>query len=167
MQITFRPGGSADADALAEIYRDAVRTTGAEFYDPEQIAVWAEFPATMEDFPAELDRGVTLVAEADGVPVAFGQLDPWDRIAFLYCRGSHGRQGICTRIYRELQHAAAAAGTSHLLTEASRASRPLFERLGFRVTKREEVERNGTLFERFRMRKELAQGLDAIGSSSS
>jgi hypothetical protein len=42
------------------------------------------------------------------------------------------------------------------VTEASRASRPLFEKLGFHMRRREAVERGGEVFERFRMRKRLA-----------
>lgn len=144
-----------DAEALAGIYRDAVRGIGPGAYTPEQIAAWALYPDSMEEFRERMSRGLTLIAEADGRPVAFGQLDPDDHLAFLYCATAHCRRGIGSAIYRRLEAHAATKGVRELHTEASRISRPLFERHGYVVADIEHVVRFGVEFERFRMRKAL------------
>lgn len=156
MSIIFRQGGANDAEALADVYRDAVRTTGANFYNSAQIEIWAEYPASMGNFAEELSCGLVIIAEEAGAAVAFGQLDPRHRIAFLYCRGSHARRGIASKILRDLESAALAQRRRWLVTEASRASRELFLKFGFRISRREQVEKDGEIFERFRMRKRLA-----------
>jgi putative acetyltransferase len=98
------------------------------------------------------------VAEEDGRAVAFGQLDPVDHIEFLYCRASHARRGIASRIHRDLEAVAHATGAASLRTEASRVSRAFFEASGYHVEVIERVERCGEILERFRMAKDLGRG---------
>jgi putative acetyltransferase len=151
----LRPYETADLAAIVEIYRDAVRSIGPQAYDTRQIAVWSRFPEDPAGFGAGLSEGVTLVAEVDGVPAAFGQLRPADHIQFLYCRGRYARRGLATALLRALQWEADASGARHLTTDASRLSQPLFAREGFVVESAEVVERLGVSFERFRMIKTL------------
>lgn len=155
--ISLRPFASDDVVELVDIYRDAIRCSGPGFYSPEQIAVWSRYPEDMAEFQTRLSAGTTMVAVDDGVPVAFGQLDPADHIALLYCRGSHVRRGLATQIYQALEARAVELGQVTLDTAASRVSRPLFEKLGMRVIEREEVVRHGIVFERFRMAKLLVE----------
>jgi putative acetyltransferase len=100
-------------------YRDAVRSIGSEAYTPEQVAAWAEYPIDIEEFRARLSRGYTLIAEEDGRMIAFGQLDPVDHIAFLYCRGADGRRGIGTAIYGALEAHALGHGVHMISVDAS------------------------------------------------
>jgi len=143
-----------DAARLAEIYRDAVRTIGPQAYDAKQIDAWASYPESIGEFRDRLSRGLTLVKEVDGEIVAFGQLDPADHIAFLYCCGKQSRKGIASEIYRALEQHAISQGVSELETDASRISRPFFEKHCYRVIEIEQAVRLGLQFERFRMRKE-------------
>jgi putative acetyltransferase len=147
-----------DANVLVEIYRDAVLNLGAKSYSEEQVQVWVSYPEELEEFCGRLVRGRTVVAEAGGNPVAFGQLDPVDHIAFLYCRGAWSRRGVASAIYQDLEKHAGAQHVSALRVEASRISKPFFERHGFEVVEVENVIRHGVEFERFRMRKNIPSG---------
>jgi len=155
--VNFRLCRADDAPAIAAIYRDAVLGTGPAMYDPAQVAAWATYPDDLADFAAQLATGFTIVAVAtdSGQPVAFGQLDPADIVSFLYCLPDYSRQGIGTAIYQQLENEARRCGQARLETDASRISRPLFEKHGFQVTSSEEVFRSGTRIERFHMWKQL------------
>ena len=142
-----------DAEVLAEVYRDAVRVIGPQAYTPEQVAAWARYPDDLEEFRSRMSRGLTLVAEERDRVVAFGQIEPDDRLAFLYCRGCVSRKGIGSQLYRALEAHAFAKGVSGIHTEASRISRPFFEKHGYAVLEIEHVVRYGVEFERFRMSK--------------
>ncbi|MGF1678853.1 MAG: GNAT family N-acetyltransferase [Candidatus Methylacidiphilales bacterium] len=142
-----------DAERLAAVYRDAVRSIGPQAYSPHQVEVWAAYPEDIEEFRGRLSRGHTLVAEIDGEVVAFGQIEPSDHIAFLYCVGRESRKGICSEILHVLEQYAHSHGVSELDTDASRISRPFFEKHGFCVIEVEHVVRLGVNFERFRMKK--------------
>jgi putative acetyltransferase len=144
-----------DAEALAGVYRDSVLGLGWQGYSAEHLLAWASFVDDVEDFRIRLAKGFTWVAEVDEVPVAFGQLEPSDHVAFLYCVGEVARQGIATALYEKLEETARECDESLLHTEASRISRPFFEKMGFEVVAPEWVERAGLRFERFHMRKRL------------
>jgi len=140
-----------DAEALADVYRDSVRTIGPQAYAKEQVDAWAVYPEDIEEFRSRLSRGLTLVAIEDNQIVGFGQLEPDDHLAFLYCSGRYSRKGIGATIYRALEAHALTNGTFQIHTEASRISRPFFEKHGFSVVEVERVIRFGIEFERFRM----------------
>lgn len=158
--INYRAYQAPDAPAIAAIYRDAVLGIGPAAYDPAQVAAWATYPEDLADFAEQLATGHTIVAVAAGQPVAFGQLDPADIISFLYCSPDYSRQGIATAIYQQLEDEARRCGQTRLETDASRISRPLFEKHRFEVTSSEQILRSGTRIERFHMCKQLVP-LDA------
>ncbi len=157
----FKP---KDAESLADVYRDAVRTIGSQAYTEQQVSVWALYPDDIE-FRARLSLGVTVVAEEEGRVVAFGQLEPDDHLAFIYCLGSHCRRGIASAIYRELEAHAFQKGVVRIHTEASRISRPFFSNHGYEIIEVETASRFGVEFERFRMAKEIPSEMSEMATS--
>jgi putative acetyltransferase len=151
----LRPYVVEDYEAVAEVYRDAVETLTGSMYSKEQVVMWASYPTSGEDFRERLARGGVTVALVDQAVAAFGQLEPHDHIAFLYCKGAFARRGLASAIYAEMEARAESAGANALRTEASRISRVFFERHGFVVTEVEQSVRLGVTFERFRMQKIL------------
>ena len=151
----LRPYADDDYAAVANVYRDAVEALTRSAYNEQQVRMWASYPASGTDFEERLARGGVIVADAESVVVAFGQLEPSDHVAFLYCKGAFARRGLASAIYAKMEARAEAAGAKELRTEASRISRVFFERHGFAVTEVEQSVRLGVTFERFRMRKEL------------
>ena len=129
---------------------------GPVAYTSEQVEMWAKYPEDMEEFRTRLSRGVTLIAEENSEIVAFGQLEPDDHLAFLYCAGRRCRNGIGSEIYRALEAEALRRGVKHISTDASRISRPFFIKHGYSVVEVERVVRSGIEFERFRMLRQLA-----------
>ncbi len=153
--MTLRPYDRPDAEALAQVYRDAANIIGRQAYDADQVRVWALYPDDIEEFRSRLARGLTLVALADNATVAFGQLEPDDHIAFIYCASAYARRGIASAIYDRLEAHALTRGVTILTTDASRISRPFFEEKGFKVIEIEHAIRLGVPFERFRMSKPI------------
>ncbi len=144
-----------DAPALARIFRAAIHSTATGVYPPETLAAWAAAAGDEAAFASRLARGITRVAHEDEAPIAFGQLDPGDRIAMLYTAPASTRHGWASAICNELESIARTAGTTCLYTEASRAARKFFEKRGFESLCVERVERAGVIIERYRMRRIL------------
>ena len=155
MQMTLRSFTPGDAEALADVYRDAVRGIGPQAYSGVQVAAWALYPDDLEEFRLRMSRGLTLVAEEGARLIAFGQLEPDDHLSFLYCSSTHARRGIASVIYSALESHAVARGVAEIRAEASRISRPFFESKGYAVIGIERVIRHEMEFERFRMLKKL------------
>ncbi|MBE9167613.1 GNAT family N-acetyltransferase [Pleurocapsales cyanobacterium LEGE 06147] len=151
--MLLRPYQVSDAEILAAIYRDAVTGIGASAYDAQQIAVWSLYPEDIEEFRQLLGCGLTLVAVENSRAVAFGQLNPPDRLAYLYTASNFARLGYGTAIYQRLEAYAREQGIKRLHTEASRISKHLFLKMGFCIVERELAVRHGVEFERFKMEK--------------
>lgn len=140
------------------MYADAVISQAAALYSAEQVAAWAGHVQRPDGFRALLLRGHGVVScqAGDGAVIeAFGLLDPADRLALLYCRGRSCRQGRATALLRALESHAFHNGQRQLRTEASQLSRPLLERLGWRVEAEETAFYAGVAFQRWRMQKSL------------
>ena len=144
-----------DAEAIAQVYRRSVTETAIGKYTPEEVEVWASYADEVEEIRYRLAEGLTLVTEAGGGIVAFGQLKPIDHISFLYTLKEYSRMGIATGIYNRLEEHAVTKGAERLTTDASRISRPLFERLGFKLECPVVEVRKGVGLECFKMSKEL------------
>ena len=144
-----------DAEGIAGIYEKSVREIAIEKYTPEEVEVWASYADEIEEIRHRLAEGLTLVAESGDKPVAFGQLKPVDHIAFLYTIKEYSRMGIATEIFKRLEDHAVVRGAEFLTTDASRISKPLFERLGFRLECPVLEKRKGVELECFKMKKEL------------
>lgn len=154
----LRPLRPDDLAQAIEVYRDAVLTQTAGLYSAAQIEAWAAHAGRSEAFRLSLLRGHGLASGAENDEQqleAFAVLNPADRLALLYCRGRSCRQGRSTALLRALEAHARGQGVSRLRTEASRLSRPLLERLGWRIEAEEEVRFAGERFRRWRMIRDL------------
>lgn len=154
----LRPLVPADLTQLAELYRDSVLSQAPGLYSDRQIQAWAHHAGGGSALAKALARGVGLASCADsgGQSIeAFALLDPIDRLSLLYCRGRSSRQGRATALLAALEQQARASGCRRLRTEASQLSRPLLERLGWRLEAEEEVLFAGVPFRRWRMIRDL------------
>lgn len=155
MNMQIRTYRENDCDRLIEIYRAAALQLGRQAYTDEQVRAWAAYPEDSQEFRRTLLQGLTLCAMENDTPVAFGQLNPADHIAFLYCHPRFARRGFASALLQKLEAEARRQQVPRIRTEASAVSRPLFEKSGFRVTAEERPVRHGIEFLRYRMEKTL------------
>lgn len=144
-----------DAAALAALFRGAIQTLAAPHYDAAQRAAWASVADDLDAFGARLARGVTLIAEHAGEPVAFGQLFPCDHVEMLYVAPGWTRQGLASALIARFEALAREAQASTLDTDASALARPVFERAGFSLVAEEHVRRGSVSLPRFHLCKPL------------
>jgi len=153
LPFEIRPYRDSDAGALARVFREAVLVTAADHYDADQRQAWsaaADDPA----FPADLARGLTMVAEWQQETAGFAQLVD-DRITLIYVHPDTARLGIATLLYQHLEDEARIQGRERLVTEASQVAHDFFLFLGFQPEAEETVKRDGVALSRWRMHKSL------------
>ncbi len=155
MSVRTRRVTAEDTVALAAVYRDAVMKLGRRKYNEAQLRVWAEFADDLKVFRHMLSAGVSLCIEVDDTPVAFGQLNPDDYVALLYCHSGHVGKGYASAILRELERYAREQGIVRIQVKASFVARPFFEHHGYVVTEEECVTRSGVELSRYSMEKTL------------
>ena len=148
---------SNDIDAVAQIYSQAASKLGQEYYSPEQLAMWADYPRRhFAEFEQLISQGHTLVAvDHINQPIAFGQLHPNNHLTLLYVLPEYSRRGIGKQIYTALEAIALDKGEKILSVTASKVSKELFIQLGFELIEKEVSLRNNIPFERYNMVKML------------
>lgn len=153
LPFEIRPYRDSDAAALARVFREAILVTAADHYDADQRRAWsaaADDPA----FPADLAKGLTMVAEWQQETAGFAQLVD-DRITLIYVHPDTARLGIATLLYQHLEDEARIQGREQLVTEASQVAHDFFLFLGFQPDAEETVQRDGVALTRWRMHKPL------------
>lgn len=143
----FRTG---DRDGCAAVFRAAVLTGAAGFYDTAQRRVWAE-GARGDGFSTRLADQVTIVAEAGGVLRGFMSLRADGCLDLAYVHPGEMGRGLAARLLDEIIRAARTMGLSRLTTEASHPARRFFLKHGWREDAAQSVERAGVTLENFRM----------------
>jgi putative acetyltransferase len=153
----IRPYRESDFATVVLLFTESVRHLACEHYDATQLAAWAPRPADLNSWAVRLAGLRTLLAEVNMNVAGFISYERNGHIDLLYVSPLHSRQGIAPALYRDAEAALYSEGISDFVTEASKTARPFFERHGFRVTEEQNVELCGVAFQRYVMRKAIAQ----------
>ena len=124
----FRLGEEA---SLFEIYHSAIHLVACRDYTAEQVNAWA--PADLErDLWVNRIRGINpFVAEIDGRPVGYADVQRSGYIDHFFVSGWHPRQGVGSALMNFIESEAAYMGVAELTSDVSRTAQPFFERFGF------------------------------------
>lgn len=152
--VTLRAATAQDLPTLSSLFAASVAALATEHYDADARRAWAAF-AREDGFAGFVLDADTLVALRDGAIAGFAGLRSDGHVVSLYVAPEAARRGVARALLEALLERARAAGHLRLTTDASAVSRPVFERLGFRVVDEERVLRNGVVFVRHRMQCDL------------
>lgn len=145
----------SDARPCHAVFREAVHQGAAAFYTEGQRAAWAPQPTMPDAWPDRLADQITHVAEgADGIE-GFFTLNHDGHLDLAYVRPRVMGTGLAARLYQACLNDPQAAEIERLYTEASHLSKRFFEKQGWTVIARQEVERFGVMIPNFRMEKRL------------
>jgi putative acetyltransferase len=155
--ITLRPYQPDDAPALLALFRDTIRRVNSRDYSPEQIAAWASDDIESTRWSGRFAGRFVPVAEEDGRPVGFAELETTGHIDRVYVSADHQRRGIGRLLLAAVIDEARQVGLARLFTEASITARPFFEAQGFAVHAPQVVTCRGVEFVNYRMERVLAE----------
>ena len=143
----MRPADEDDLPALRRIYAAAVTSIGPADYTAKQVAVWRAFADAPEfsEFVLAVD---SYVAEVGSDTVGFCGVSKAGHVASLYVDPVHTSRGIATQLLEWVLARHPAPTSGRYFAEASRFSRRVFERCGFREFGRDRIVRGGVEFER-------------------
>jgi formylmethanofuran dehydrogenase subunit C len=144
----YRP---ADAPALLDVFRAAIRRTASADYNADQLRAWASLDADTPDWAARFENRLVRVAEVAGEPVGFAELEADGHIDRVYVSPDHPRRGIGRALLNELLAEAKRHGLRRVWVEVSLTARPFFEALGFTLLAPQVIPCRGEKFVIFRM----------------
>ena len=135
---------------MAKLFYDTVHSVNAADYEPRQLVAWADGQVDLEAWDASFRAHRTLVAEEKGELIGFGDITADGYLDRLYVHRLHQRRGVATALCDRLEQLA----DGPIVTHASITARPFFEKRGYRVVRRQQVERRGVLLTNFVMEKQ-------------
>lgn len=150
----LRPFRVGDIPRMAELFKNTVRTVNSADYSAEQTAAWTA-DVDLTQWSARYAASFTVVCEADGALLGFGNLTPDGTIDMLYVNADFIRCGIGSEILAALTEHAHRCGLSALQTFASLTAKPFFDAQGWHIVRRNAVTKHGVVLENFLMRREL------------
>jgi len=142
----YRP---SDCGELAKLFYDTVHTVNANDYTKEQLDAWADGQIDLEQWNRSFLAHDSVVVVCGPVLAGFGDMTASGYLDRLYVHRDYQRRGVAAAICDRLERAV--RGT--IVTHASITARPFFEKRGYRVTEKRQVERRGVLLTNFVMEK--------------
>ena len=141
---------SSDCKEVAELFYNTVHIINAKDYTKEQLDVWVTQEVDLEKWNQSLQGHYSVVAVDNEIIVGFGDIDKDGYLDRLYVHADYQRKGIATAICKQLEQAVEGKITTH----ASITAKPFFEKRGYRVVRKQEVERRGIFLTNFVMEKD-------------
>ncbi len=145
-----------------KLFQEVVHTTGAKYYQPEQINAWA--PQEGGDRSAWLEsltQNMSYVVEAEGVIIGFGDMTSEGHIERMYVHPKYQGQGVARSLMRKFEDEAKKLGLHKLTTDASVIAMPLLKRFGYEVMQEYHKIHRGVSFTNYLMEKKINPKSDA------
>jgi len=128
--ITVRQATAADAAAVLDVKRAAIRGLAWDTYDDDQLDAWAPDEADRDAFERVLDRAdvFVLVATVDEAVAGYGVLNAdAGRVDALFVHPEHVRAGIGSTLMGQLELVAEMRSIHELVVIASVNAVPFYE----------------------------------------
>lgn len=142
--------GTLNCKYLSELFYNTVHSINAKDYTEEQLNVWATGSVDLEKWNQSLLSHFSVVAVEDEIIVGFGDIDTTGYLDRLFVHKDYQYQGIATAICDKLE---CIFDVDKITTHASITAKPFFEKRGYKVIKKQNVEKNGVLLQNFVMEK--------------
>lgn len=142
----------SDCSSLTELFYGTVHSVNRKDYTQEQLNVWANGKIDLKEWNRSLSEHDTVVAVVNGVIAGFGDMDQTGYLDRLYVHKNYQRKGIATAICNELERKAA---VNLIRTHASITAKLFFEKRGYHVVRKQQVERQGICLINYLMKKHI------------
>ena len=144
-----------DWKEVVKLFHDTVHSVNSDDYDEAQLNAWAPNDMGLIKLDNRLSGNYSVVAEKSGVIVGFGNANGPGYFDCLYTHKDYQRIGVATLIAEDIEKYFFREGIQIITTDASITAKPFFEKRGYIVQKRQNVECRGQFFTNFKMRKTL------------
>lgn len=104
-----------------------------------QLEAWAPVDYDIPAWQARIRANQPFVAEIDGRPVGYADLQASGYIDHFFVAGSHARHGVGRALMAYIFQKARQRGIALLSANVSRTAEPFFARNGFSVVARQQV----------------------------
>ena len=144
-----------DQHKLKEVYFDSICSIDENIYSKEHKFAWALQAWENSEFEKSLLNGIGSKLICNNKIIGFAIRYPENRLSLFYVRDNFKRNGFGTMILNSIERDAFKSGIKKLNTEASLISYKLLLKRKWEIDRKEKVNINGLIFERYKMFKIL------------
>jgi putative acetyltransferase len=148
----FQPGEEL---ALFEVYYSAIHLIARNDYSEEQLNAWAPLDLDRELWVNRMRDINPFVAEIDGNPVGYADVQENGYIDHFFVSGNYPRQGVGKALMEVIHSEAKRLNITELTSNVSQTAQPFLERFGFVTVERKTVVIRGVELRNALMRKGL------------
>lgn len=150
--MLIRKYKSADVSEMARLFYETVHAINIRDYTQEQLNQWASGDIDLEKWSESFLEHLTYVAIENNIIVGFGDIDKSGYLDRLFVHKEFQGRGIATAICDKLEKL---TGVERVIVHASITAKPFFEKRGYRIIRRQKVERKGVFLINYLMEKLL------------
>ncbi len=150
--MLIRKYKSADVSEMARLFYETVHAINIRDYTQEQLNQWASGGIDLEKWSESFLEHLTYVAIENNIIVGFGDIDKSGYLDRLFVHKEFQGRGIATAICDKLEKL---TGAERVIVHASITAKPFFEKRGYRIIRRQKVERKGVFLINYLMEKLL------------
>ncbi len=151
--MIIREYQEADIDEISLLYYNTIHWVNSRDYNREQIEAWAPEVYDFLFWAERFEKKQVYVADDDQMVVGFTEFEASGHIDCFYVHHQWQRRGVGARLIQRIEQEADKKSVPRLFVDVSITARPFFERMGFMVVQKEEVEYRGVFFKQFHMEK--------------
>ena len=138
--MKIREYKSSDCNEIADLFYNTVHFINAKDYIEDQLNVWATGNINIDKWNESFLNNYTVVVEEDGIIIGFGDINNEGYLDRLYVHKDYQSIGVATAICDRLEKK---NEVERITTHASITEKSFFEKRGYRVIKKQFVERDG------------------------
>jgi len=146
-----------DLDDIIHLFKETIENVNSKDYSFEQITVWSNGAYKKERWIAKIVQQFFILATIEDKIVGFGSMTRDGYLDFLYVSKDHQRTGIATAIYNSLEQFAKHNELNNIVSDVSITAKPFFDKQGFEVIQKQEVEIDEINLTNYKMQKSLVQ----------
>lgn len=139
----------ADCEELAKLFYDTVHTVNAKDYTEKQLDAWATGKVDLNEWNNSFLEHISFVAVHNDVIVGFGDIDNKGYLDRLYVHSKYQGVGIGSSICDLLEKYA----DEKIVTHSSITAKTFFEKRGYKVVKKQQINRQGIILVNYVMEK--------------
>lgn len=147
----FQPG---EEPALYEVFYSAIHLIARNDYSQGQLNAWAPSELNLELWVKRINDINPFVAEIDGKPVGYADVQQNGYIDHFFVSGNHPRKGVGKALMKAIHSESERLGIAELTSNVSKTAQPFFQRFGFVIVEQRKPVIRGVELQNALMRKD-------------
>jgi len=146
---------------LRAVFYLSVHGIARRHYTPQQLDAWAPQIFDADQWIARIRRNNPFVAEIGGRTVGFADVQDDGLIDQFFVEANYAGMGVGSALMNQLHLNARERGIANLHSQVSLTAQSFFERYGFTIVRRQQVDVRGVKLDNAMMAKAVQQRLKA------